>query len=351
MPVECQRTGHTKTNENHMSDAAAKPFQILALSGGGFRGLYTAKILADVEREINAPIATRFDLIAGTSIGGILALSVALEIPAQRIVDLFVGHGEVIFKRRWSLGGLVRAPYSPAPLMRLLMAPDLFGDRLLGACKHPVVIPSLSYSTGQPVLFKTPHHPDFKRDHEHRVVDVAMATSAAPAYFPRHVFNNGQYVDGGLYANAPGLLGLHEALKFFDRDLQHVRLLSVGTMSSRFTVDPRQNRDGGVRDWGNWSPVSMSRRLFGLSISAQEVLSDFMLGHRLQDGYLHVDDELNDERARAVALDIADEHAQEVLLGAATERSKICISNPAFRTFLEHSPSKPVFFYGEHHRT
>jgi hypothetical protein len=88
----------------------------------------------------------------------------------------------------------------------------------------------------------------------HRVVDIALATSAAPAYFPRHVFNNGQYVDGGRrYANAPGLLGLHEALTFFGRDLEQVRLLSVGTMSSRFTVDPRQNCQGGVRDWGGWA--------------------------------------------------------------------------------------------------
>lgn len=331
-----------------MSETEAKPFQILALSGGGFRGLYTAKIIADIERDIEAPIASRFDLITGTSIGGILALALALEVPAQRIVDLFVDHGENIFKKqRWSLCGLLRAPYSPKPLERLLMDPQIFGDRLLGACKHPVIVPSLSYSTGQPVLFKSPHHIDFRRDHLHRIVDVALATSAAPAYFPRHVFNNSQYVDGGLYANAPGFLGLHEAQNFFAQDLQHIHLLSIGTMSSRFTVNPRQNRDGGVRDWGGWSPISMSRRLFGLSISAQEVLTDFMLCHRLQDRYLHVDDELNDERARAVALDIADKNAREVLLGAASERSKSCISDPKFRTFLGHSPSKPVFYYGE----
>jgi hypothetical protein len=154
-------------------------------------------------------------------------------------------------------------------------------------------------------------------------------------------------VDGGLYANAPGLLGLHEAQQFFGRGVEEIRLLSVGTMSSRFTVDPRQDRSGGVRDWGRWSPISMSRKLFGLSISAQEVLTDFVLGHRLQGRYLHVDDELHDERARAVALDIADRHAREVLLGTATERSKNCISDPIFRTFLEHSPSESVFFYGE----
>src|SRR5512137_1601358 len=129
-----------------MPGSGNAPFQILALSGGGYRGLYSARIIADVEREIDAPIASRFDLIAGTSIGGILALALALEVPAQRIVDLFVKHGEAIFKRRWSLCGLVRAPYSPEPLMNLLMDQALFGEHLLGACKHPVVIPSLSYS-------------------------------------------------------------------------------------------------------------------------------------------------------------------------------------------------------------
>jgi patatin-like phospholipase/acyl hydrolase len=330
-----------------MAIVVQKPFQILALSGGGFRGLYTAKLIADVESDIRAPLASRFDLVTGTSIGGILALALALEIPAQAIVDMFVGHGKEIFKRRWSMMGLLRAPYSPASLSALLSDSKLFGDRLLGACKHPVIIPSLNYSTGEPVLFKTPHHIDFKRDHKHRIVDVALATSAAPGYFPRHAFNNSQYVDGGLYANAPGALGVHEAHEFFDRELDNVRLLSVGTMSSRFTVDPRRNRDGGVRDWGGWSPVKMSHRLFGLSISAQEVLTDLMLGHRLGDRYLHVDDELHDERARAVGLDVANEAAQEVLLGAATQQSKVCISKPAFRTFLDHSPSKPVFFYGE----
>src|SRR5688500_5321895 len=90
----------------------ADRFQVLALSGGGFRGLYTAKVLADLETEIGGPIARHFDLIAGTSVGGILALAVAMEIPARRIVELFVEHGEEIFKKRLSLGGFFRAPYS-----------------------------------------------------------------------------------------------------------------------------------------------------------------------------------------------------------------------------------------------
>lgn len=331
-----------------MVDGESRRFQVLALSGGGYRGLYTAKILADLEDEIQAPIASRFDLIAGTSIGGILALAVAMEIPARQMVDLFSKHGEEIFKRRWSLNGIMRAPYSPEPLMRLLSAPQLFGERLLGECRHPVIVPSINYSSGQPQLFKTPHNAAFKRDHLFRLVDVAMATSAAPAYFPRHTFNSNQYVDGGLFANAPGLLAAHEAQTFFDQPPQALHLFSIGTMSSRFTADPRRNRGGGTLDWGGLNPANMPKRLFGLAISVQESLSDFMLKHNLPGRYVHMDDVLTDEQAGAVALDKADAAAREVLLGAASERSKKCIGRLDCQQFLAHQPAVVKLYYGAH---
>ena len=331
-----------------MIEEPLQRFQILALSGGGFRGLYTAKVLADLEEEIKAPIATKFDLIAGTSVGGILALAISMEIPASKIVDLFVKHGEQIFQRRRSLLGLWRAPYSASPLQSLLTEEGLFGDQVLGRCKHPVIIPSINYSTGKPVIFKTPHHPDFKRDHLYRLVDIAMATSAAPGYFPRHTFNNNQYVDGGLYANAPGLLAVHEAQTFFKQSPEQIQMLSVGTMSSKFTVDPSRNREGGTFDWGGANPANMPKRLFGLSISVQESLSDFMLKHQLGgERYLHVDDDLTDQRARSVALDKVDQAAREVLLGSASERSKICIGNAQCQSFLNHVPRTPAFYYGD----
>jgi uncharacterized protein len=335
-----------KVRTAEMPSTRQRRFQVLALSGGGFRGLYTAKILADLEKEIGAPIATRFDLVTGTSIGGILAIAIALRIPAQTMVDLFVNHGSEIFKRRWSLAGIVRSPYSSAPLRALLESSELFGERLLGDCSCPVLIPTINYSTGKPAIFKTAHHPSFKRDHEYRAVDVGLATSAAPAYFPRHTFNNNQYVDGGLYANAPGMLGVHEALTFFSKELSDVWLMSVGTMSSKFTVDPRRNRKGGTFDWGGISPANMPKRLFGLSISVQESLSDFMLKHRLSNQYVHVDDDLTDQRAGAVALDKADASAQEVLLGSAIERSKICVGDPRIQEFLMHQALKPTFHFG-----
>ncbi|MCG8986228.1 patatin-like phospholipase family protein [Delftia acidovorans] len=302
--------------------------------------------MADLEQEIGGPIAERFDLIAGTSIGGILALAVAMEIPAEHMVNLFERHGNEIFKRRFSLWGIVRAPYSPEPLKQLLGAPELFGDQALGSCKHPVIVPAINYSTGQPQLFKTPHHETFRRDHQLRLVDIAMATSAAPAYFPRHTFNNNQYVDGGLYANAPGLLALHEAQTFFGQAPDFVHMISIGTMSSKFTADPRRNRSGGTYDWGGLHPANMPKRLFGLSISVQESLSDFMLKHSLSTRYVPIDDLLTDERAGAVALDKTNAPAREVLIGAASEKSKACIGREDVQAFLKHHCATPKFYYG-----
>lgn len=329
-----------------VSDLAPTPrFQILALSGGGFRGLYTAKVVADLEEAFRPPFARHFDLIAGTSVGGILALALALEIPAARVVNFFEKSGAEIFCRRWSLGGVLRAPYSPDGLRALLQAEDLFGTQLLGACKHPVIIPSINYSTGKAVLFKTSHHPDLGRDLRVPLVDVALATSAAPGFFPRHRYSNSQYVDGGLFANAPGALALHEATQFFGRSDDNVHLMSIGTMSSRFTVDARRRPTGGHFDWGGGNVMQAPRRLFSLAISVQETLSCDMLNHRLHERYLHIDDDNSDERARAVALDKTDAAAREVLLGTAEQRSKHCISDPRVREFINHTASNPTFFH------
>ena len=215
--------GASGLDGNSVEEDAAH-FQALALSGGGFRGLYTAQLLADLEQHLGQPAATRFDLIAGTSIGGILALALACEIPAARIVSLFQDHGAEIFRRR-SLFGYFKSKYASTPLQSLLADSSLFGERQLGECLHPVLVPAINYTTGKPVVFKTAHHSSFQTDKHFRLVDVALATSAAPTYFPRHVFNNCQYVDGGLFANAPGILALHEAEFYFGRSPEHVEVL------------------------------------------------------------------------------------------------------------------------------
>lgn len=336
-------------NSTDTTDRAGAPvFQVLALSGGGYRGLYTAKIIADIEAADGVPFARRFDLIAGTSIGGILALALALEIPASRMVELFTDHGSEIFSKRRSLFGYLRAPYTADKLKTLLQRNDLFGHRLLGACRHPVLIPAINYSTGQATMFKTSHHASLKVDYTMPLTDVALATSAAPGYFPRHLYDNRQYVDGGLFANAPGVLALHEATEFFGQNIDVIRLLSIGTMSARFTADASRPPDGGALDWAGVNPLRMPRRLFSLAISVQETLSCQMLRHRLTDDhYFHVDDTLTEDGSHAVGLDKTDAAARQVLLGTARERSKICLGSQRFQSFLRHTAPPPTFFHGD----
>lgn len=334
------------------TEAGTGRFQILSISGGGFRGLYPAQILAIVEQETGGPIARHFDLIAGTSIGGILAMALALEIPAKEIVNLFVKHGDDIFrKQRGALFGILRSTYGSDALQQLLRNGNLFGERLLGACKHPVIVPSINYSSGEPVIFKTPHNASLRQNHRLKIVDIALATSAAPSFFPRHVFNNNQYVDGGLYANAPGLLAAHEAEFFMGQDPKDIHMLSIGTMSSKFTVNPSRNRHGGTYDWGGVNPTKTPQRLFGLAISAQEALCNNMLMHKLGDRYLHVDENMTAEKADAVALDKTDVAAREALLGAAEETAKSCLGNTKFMKFVTHQAAVPRFFYGENATT
>jgi uncharacterized protein len=170
-----------------------------------------------------------------------------------------------------------------------------------------------------------------------------MATSAAPAFFPRHCFNNGQYVDGGVYANAPGLMALHEAKQFLQQEEQHVRLLAIGTMSSTPSVDPSKNRSGGMLDWGGGSPKQMAVRLFAMSISAQEEMTDAIVKHRLGDRYLRIDDKPGDGLSKLVSLTNTDSNAKELLLSAAIERSKKSLGDQKFTTFLNHKASTHDF--------
>lgn len=337
-------------------DVAEPDFQVLSLSGGGFRGLYTAQILAHLERYTKQPIGRNFDLIAGTSVGGILALAVALEIPMERIVNLFVQHGSEIFRKRpwWhaSFGGLIRSTYTADSLKKLLSQPDIFGDLLIADLKHPVLIPSINYTRGAQVVFKTSHHPNFSIDLHHRLVDVALATSAAPTFFPRHSFNSNQYVDGGLFANNPALLALHEVDMFFPGiHLSQVGLLSIGTMGKTASVFADGNREGGAIDWAGskkpWLWPSFPKNIIELSLSMQDRSTEQIVEHRMRrEGgqYLYLDDIPPTNATHVLHLDNVDQYAIETLRGHAKERAKISLGKPLMQTLLRHQAS-PVQFY------
>lgn len=327
--------------ENEKGDEAPV-YHVLALSGGGYRGLYSAAILRQLEEALGAPLARHFDLICGTSAGGLLALGLADELPAASLQALFEENGTKIFDSRTGLRKLVgfwtRAKHSADGLTQVLQS--TFGDTTIGDLKHRVLIPAVNYSTGKGQFFKTPHHPSFELDHRLTLVDAALATSAAPTYFPIARNPRGTFVDGGLVGNAPGLFGLHEIRTFFPSgEHAKVRVLSIGTMTNGATMPGGASLDRGISQWGD--------SLFSLVISAQESSVDYMLRHILKQDYMSLDEKPTPDQSEDVKrLDMVTPAATNTLKDRASHTFQRAIGDPQFRVFREHIAAAPQFFHG-----
>lgn len=243
-----------------------RPFRILAIDGGGIRGVFPAAFLAEIERRFlgGESIANHFDLIAGTSTGGIIALALAHGLTAQEVLDIYVERGERIFPHAGRLGQLWRLVRSIGkPMHNQNHLQDellrIFGDAHFGDAKCRVVIPSFDGRHGEPFIYKTPHHPDYKKDRHKRMVDVALHTSAAPYYYPGVQDAGYVMLDGGLWANTPVMNALVDALACFDVARDDIRILSIGTGQETFSIDER-SRLGGSWRWNSLLPFKMASR-------------------------------------------------------------------------------------------
>lgn len=317
-------------------------FHVLALSGGGYRGLYTATVLAELETALGQPIASHFDLICGTSAGGMLALGLAAEIPARELKALFEKDGNRIFGNRSLLrkllGFWLTAKHSSEGLREVLT--DRFQDMTIGDLKHRVLIPAVNYSTGRGQFFKTPHHKTFELDHRMKIVDVGLATAAAPVYFPLSRNDRGVFADGGLVGNAPGLFGLHE-VKTFLAPAQDcvIRVLAIGTMTIGATVRGDANLD---RGFGRWKGG-----LFDLVISAQESSVDYILRQTLGSCYYQIDDKATPDQSRDVKdLDRVSIGAANTLRDRGLHAAQRALGDPNFQPFRQHTAPVPTFFHG-----
>lgn len=324
-------------------------FNILCLSGGGFLGLYTAAVLAELEAEAGRPILQCFDLVAGTSVGGIIALGLAAGTSAGDIRDAIRTNGGAIFStRRAPQSGLqkkaalalnaARAKYRVEPLRRVIEEVVPAGTRL-GDLKHRVMVTAVNLTKGGPQVFKTDHHENFKRDWKLSVTDVALATSAAPTFFPLHRMDGQLFADGGLYANAPDLLALHEAQHFLGQRIENIRLLSIGTTTSKFSISNTANPDMG---WMAWME---GQRLPSVMIASQQLLADAMVKHRLGPNYLRIDADRSPEQERELGLDVATAAAAADLVGLAQVSVQECLGSGAVAPFLSHAAAEPQFFH------
>ena len=213
--------------------------RILTIDGGGIKGVFPSAFLATVEDAIEDDIADYFDLIVGTSTGGIIALGLGLGLSAKELLAFYEEYGPTIFKGnrglRW-LRWLGTSKYSKTPLGNALKS--CFGDKRLGDSKKRLVIPSLNLENGEVHIYKTAHHPRLEMDYKESAVDVAMATASAPTYFPTHRSNAGvPLIDGGLWANNPVGMAVVEAITLLDWPRDSLRVLSVGCTTEPLNVN------------------------------------------------------------------------------------------------------------------
>ncbi|MET1755690.1 CBASS cGAMP-activated phospholipase [Novosphingobium sp. RD2P27] len=230
-------------------------FRILSIDGGGIRGVFPAAYLAEIEQRFleGRSIASCFDMVAGTSTGGIIALALAHGMTAREALQIYVERGQRIFPgwsgwRKWCqlLRWISRPKHDQTVLRDELLS--IFGDRVLNDATTRLVVPSFEGRHGEPFLYKTPHHPDYQKDRHQKFAHVALHTSAAPSYYPA-VDNDGYFmIDGGIWANNPIMNALVDALACYDVPRENIRILSLGTGEAEFTVEEGA-RSGGIRHW------------------------------------------------------------------------------------------------------
>lgn len=308
----------------HSGVRSPRPFQILSLSGGGYRGLFTAAIVEKLEADAKQPLRETFDLISGTSIGGIIACGLACGVPAADIRRAIEARGPAIFDahaRAFGLRlpvvlprlGILRNRYNARGLAAAVS--DVLGNHAaapISSLAVPLLVVAVDRTNAAPQLFEsegmkppTPCHTSLS--------DIAMATSAAPTYFPEHRIGARNMIDGGVIANAPDALALLRALGRFGKTAADIRMISIGTAGASLEDIDRPARGYGALTW-----VAV-RRLFDVTIKAQETLSIECSREVLGDRLIRIDRLPSAKREVAIGLDKTGAGVSRILLGMAQQ--------------------------------
>ena len=213
--------------------------------------MFPAAFLATVEDSIGENIANYFDIIIGTSTGGIIALGLGIGLSAKELLTFYEEHGPRIFHGsrflRW-LRWFGTSKYSSASLENALRS--CFGDKRLGDSKKRLVIPSLNLENGEVYVYKTAHHPRLERDYKEKAVEVALKTAAAPTYFPTRRSSAGTpLIDGGTWANNPVGMSVVEAITLLDWPRDSLKVLSLGCTTEPLNVKLGRNTSLGRLYW------------------------------------------------------------------------------------------------------
>jgi len=240
-----------------MSNAQTKSIKVLAVDGGGIRGIIPAIILNELQDRLGMELYRVFDLIAGTSTGGIIALGIATPCnngqpySPQQLLNLYVQNGAAIFKKKWftSLRALIFPKYSPDSLEATLAR--FFQDTEFQAALTPLLISSYDLHGQLPFFFKS-HRIAADPAYNWNVASIARATSAAPTFFPPlHLVKANQdyaLVDGGVFVNNPSMAAYAEARSLYP-DSPRFIVVSVGTGDRQDRIAYARAKGWGLFGW------------------------------------------------------------------------------------------------------
>jgi predicted acylesterase/phospholipase RssA len=290
--------------------------RVLSLSGGGYRGLYTARLLARIEESERfgnggaAPIGERFDLIAGTSVGGILAAGLAAGVSAGELYARLAQWGPTIFPKLF--GSALRKlfsekVYSAEPLeLAIIDCLDVWAGKRLSEIDKPLMLTTVSWSLGELRLLRSRGLAGDEAD-TFTLLQATRASSAAPAHFPAMLLDDDWHVDGGLAANCPDAHALNQA----QRRGVPVRMLSVGTTGVRHRSVPSRLPLRGL----SWAQPALA-----LSMEAQERMAQATCARELRERYLHLNSDAGADQEVLRGLDIATPDATAALTRLADQR-------------------------------
>lgn len=176
--------GILKSDMQYTPNANFERFQILSLDGGGIKGIFSAAVLAAIEEDLKITVTDHFDLLSGTSTGGIISIGLGLGLRPREIVEFYLREGPKIFQH-WcgmkSLQHWVWRKFSATPLEEALK--HCFKEKRLGDSTKRLVIPTYNLGEDDVYIFRTAHDERLRRDYKVPAWKIAKATSAAPTFF------------------------------------------------------------------------------------------------------------------------------------------------------------------------
>lgn len=282
--------------------------KVLSLDGGGVRGYLTAKILFNIETFLNKKnnedinIGQRFDLIVGTSTGGIIACALSIGKSAKEIFKLYETLIPKIFIPKTK--GIFKPKYSNEILKKELR--EILGDKTLKDVKTRLCITSVDVENSSPRLHKSDYFDRNVLRQDEKLIDLALATSAAPTYFPLvNTKHSANLTDGGIVASNPSLVALIDAVQIADNNIDNVSLLSIGTgEQGHMPYDINKLQSGGKKNWmfsskKRWKVFSFLKNqgapIIELLMESQAKLAHSQTKFLLNDRYVRINPKLSFE--------------------------------------------------------